>query len=95
MTTTPDARRIDPTDPQFHVFMNLREIQAGIKSQAPGIRRCTDCREPFITDTSGLSYCPDCRINHQRICGHCATTFTNTPAGDRLCVSCTHQEALF
>jgi hypothetical protein len=96
VTATPELlRRIDPTDPQFHLLMNLRDIRNGTKSRAPGIRRCTDCNEPWIDDHDGLPYCTDCRVNHYRACQQCGTASRNTERGDRLCASCTHQDSLF
>ena len=74
---------------------NLRLVQSGRKTRAPGIRRCPECDTPFIDDHSGLPLCPACRPNHTRQCAHCRARFTNTPAGDRLCPSCRHQPSLF
>ncbi len=70
-------------------------VATGRKSRAPGIRRCTDCREAFIADTSGLGWCPTCRPNHHRRCADCGQPFANTPAGDRLCDCCRQQLSLF
>ena len=93
---TPDLReRIDPTDPRFHLLINLRDVQSGKKSRAPGIRRCKDCHHPYIDDYSGLPHCPNCRTNHRRFCKSCQTLIENTIAGDKLCASCTDQTALF
>jgi hypothetical protein len=88
-------RRIDPTDPQFHLLINLRDIRNGVKSRAPGIRRCRDCTQPWIDDHSGLPCCTDCRVNHHRACQQCGTAFRNTEQGDRFCFSRTNQDSLF
>ena len=74
---------------------NLRLVQSGRKTRAPGIHRCGDCDTPFIADHSGLTLCPECRPNHTRQCAQCPTRFTNTRDGDRLCPSCRHQPSLF
>jgi hypothetical protein len=74
---------------------NLRLVQSGRRTRAPGIRRCGDCDTAFIDDHSGLPLCVECRPNHTRQCAHCPARFTNTPAGDRLCSSCRQQPALF
>ncbi len=87
-------RPLGDTDAEY-LRRNLRLVTAGIKSRAPGIHRCTDCRDPWIADDSGLSWCRGCRVNHRRTCGHCHTSFTNTPDGDELCECCRNQHALF
>lgn len=89
------GRWIDPTDPHYLAEHNLKLVQAGVKSRAAGIKHCTGCREPYIDDQSGLSHCPDCRINHRRRCKGCGRFIDNTTAGDRYCISCTNQSALF
>lgn len=85
MTTTLDQ----------YLAENLRLVQTGCKSRAPGIRRCGDCKRPWIDDHTGLAWCPDCRVTHTRRCRTCGTPFTNTRAGDVLCVSCRDQDPLF
>lgn len=74
---------------------NLMLVQTGRKSRAPGIQRCTDCREPFINRGTGLSYCADCRTDHRRFCKGCNTLIANTIHGDRYCLSCQNQMSLF
>jgi hypothetical protein len=78
-----------------HLQLNLRQVQAGIKSRAPGIRRCQDCAEPYIDDRVGLVHCPTCRVNHRRYCRGCWALMPNTTQGDRLCDCCQDQLALF
>lgn len=95
MTAMQTPRRIDPTEPNFHLYQNLKAVQTGVKSRAPGIRRCRDCENPYIDDNSGLPYCPHCRTAHRRFCKHCHTLIRNTEEGDRLCASCADQELLF
>lgn len=95
MTTTRPPRRIDPTDPDFHLYQNLKDVMSGVKHRAPGIRRCQDCENPYIDDHSGLPHCPNCRTNHRRFCRQCHALIRNTEQGDRLCASCVNQEALF
>ncbi len=85
----------EPVEHTAYLRRNLRLVAAGVKSRAPGIRRCTDCRDPWIADNSGLSLCPDCRVQHLRVCGDCHRPFTNTRAGDRLCMCCRDQHPLF
>ncbi len=78
-----------------HLRVALANVQAGIRVSAPGIRKCGDCKNPFIKDESGLAYCRDCRTDHTRKCGQCRAEFTNTINGDRLCRCCLNQTALF
>lgn len=85
----------DPTDPRYQQLKNLQLVRSGVRSRAPGIRRCPACREPWINDGTGLSWCETCRIGRQRKCAHCAATFTLTEQGERLCQSCTEQIPLF
>ena len=93
---TPDLRqRIDPTDPRFHLVVNLMDVQSGKRSRAPGIRRCKDCDTAYIDDNSGLVHCANCRTDHQRFCKGCKRLIPNTTAGDKLCASCADQSALF
>ena len=87
--------RTDPTDPRFTLLQNLQLVRSGVKSRAPGIRRCPDCDEPWIDDHTGLSYCPGCRIQHRRRCRTCRAHITNTADGNPLCDSCTDQTTLF
>lgn len=85
----------DPTDPRYTLLQNLQLIRTGVKSRAPGIRRCRDCDQPWIDDHTGLSHCPLCRINHRRQCRSCRAQMAVTADGNPLCDSCTHQIALF
>ena len=74
---------------------NLRLVRTGQARTAPGIRRCPDCRQPWIDDDSGLSFCRDCRVHRRRSCQDCGTAFPNTADGDRRCVCCRAQLPLF
>ena len=96
--TTPSSRlpyQPDVRDADGYLAHNLMLVRTGLRSRAAGIRRCTDCREPFIDDHTGLTWCPTCRPNHQRRCADCGQPFSNTPAGERLCDCCREQLALF
>jgi hypothetical protein len=77
-----------------HLQISLYQVQAGVKARVPGIRRCHDCRNPYIDDQSGLPYCRNCRADHNRNCGQCGTTFRNTTDGAHLCKSCLNQPSL-
>jgi hypothetical protein len=83
-----------PADTEGYLAHQLMLVRTGRKTRAPSIRRCDDCGEPFIGDSSGLSYCPTCRPTHQRRCADCTQLFPNTPTGDRRCGCCRHQLAL-
>lgn len=82
------------SDDEYQRF-NLMLVRTGRKSHAPGIRRCRDCAEPWIDDHTGLVHCPECRTGHRRFCHGCKTLITNTEHGDRYCISCQNQHALF
>jgi hypothetical protein len=83
------------TSSSHHLERNLRLVRSGRVSRAAGIRRCPDCATPFIDDHSGLSWCPQCRLEHTRHCRTCPNQFTNTAAGDDQCLSCRNQPTLF
>ncbi|UKD53664.1 hypothetical protein L3Q65_38125 [Amycolatopsis sp. FU40] len=72
-----------------------RQISIGRRVTMPGIRKCTDCHAFYRTDDTGLTICPDCRPNHDRICTGCGVPFTGQRNGIRLCKSCRDQQALF
>ena len=96
--TTPHPRlpyQPDVRDPDGYLAHQLMLVRTGRRSRAAGIRRCTDCHEPFIDDHTGLTWCPTCRTAHHRRCADCGQSFPNTPAGDRLCDCCRDQFALF
>ena len=80
-----------PNDPGGYLAHQLMLVKTGRKHRAPGIRHCTDCREPFIDDHTGLPHCPRCRVTHRRRCTDCQQPFANTAAGDRRCTSCRAQ----
>ena len=84
-----------PGDPGGHVAHQLMLVRTGRKSRAPGIRRCDDCREPFVDDHTGLPWCTACRVAHRRRCADCDHPFPNTAAGDRRCTCCREQLPLF
>jgi hypothetical protein len=87
--------RTDPTDPRFTLLQNLQLVRSGVKSRAPGIRRCPDCDESWIDDHTGLTYCPTCRIGHWQRCRMCHAQIAITVGGNPLCDSCTDQIPLF
>ena len=96
--TTPRAavsRPVTVVDPGGHLAHQLMLVRTGRKSRAAGIRRCTDCTEPFNDDHTGLPYCGTCRTRHTRRCTDCQQSFPNTEAGDRLCDCCRAQLSLF
>ena len=78
-----------------HLQHNLQLVQAGIRSSAPGIRRCHDCKQRYIDDRVGLHHCPNCRVNHRRYCRQCRNLMPNTTQGHRLCECCRDQLPLF
>lgn len=81
------------TEDYFHYAVH--QIRLGRRHHMPGVRTCSDCGEHYPSDNTTMSWCPDCRINHDRICIHCGTHFDGTPGGNRLCRSCRHQQTLF
>jgi hypothetical protein len=85
--------RTDPTDPRFMLLQNLQLVRSGVKSRAPGIRRCLDCDQPWIDDHTGLTYCPVCRVGHWQRCRRAQIAVTVD--GNPLCDSCTDQIPLF
>ena len=87
--------RTDPTDPRFTLLQNLQAIRSGVKSRAPGIRRCPDCDEPWIDDHTGTAHCPICRIEHRWRCRTCWALVAITADGNSLCDSCINQIPLF
>ena len=87
--------RTDPTDPRFTLLQNLQAVRSGVKSRAPGIRRCPDCDQPWIDDHTGLTYCLTCRIEHRWRCRTCRALVVIVVDGSPLCDSCIAQIALF
>lgn len=79
------------SSPEDYLRHNLALVRSGRKTRAPGIKRCRDCDEPFIDRNTGLSYCPDCRTNHDRHCQGCRARMRNTTEGHRYCVCCQNQ----
>jgi uncharacterized Zn ribbon protein len=74
-----------------HYQRNLHLVTAGVKSRAPGIRRCRDCKTPFIAGTTNHTYCPTCRPNHHQHCRRCTREFPIDDLGVTLCpICCTH-----
>jgi hypothetical protein len=74
---------------------NLHLVQAGVKSRAPGIRRCRDCRTPFIAGTTNHTYCPTCRPNHHQHCHICTREFPIDNLCTPLCPLCHTHPTLF
>lgn len=84
-----------------HTFGNARVIpiprphDPRLKKGAPGVKTCPDCGEQYWNDYSGIAYCLDCRLNHDRICQDCGTHFDGDTEGHRLCKCCRNQETIF
>lgn len=72
-----------------------RQITSGRRVSMPGVRKCTDCTALYRTDDTGLTVCPDCRPDHDRICTQCGIHFTGERDGIRLCKCCRNQAPLF
>ena len=96
MTTSQPRAANDPAeDVDSYLRHNLMLVQTGRRDRAPGIRRCTDCHEPWIDDHTGLSWCRTCRTTHRRRCEGCHALIAITTDGDRLCDCCQQQTGLF
>jgi Zn finger protein HypA/HybF involved in hydrogenase expression len=78
-----------------HLQISLQKCQRGIKTRAPGIGKCPDCKGFFIKDDSPIGYCPTCRPAHTVRCRDCRTPFDGTEEGLTKCPSCREQIALF
>lgn len=73
---------------------NLRAVQSGRRSRAPGIGRCPDCTVVFIRDSS-VRWCPTCRVGHVLPCTGCGVRIPIAEDGSRVCPSCQGQLPLF
>jgi hypothetical protein len=80
---------------EMRLRIALQQCQRGIKTRAPGIGKCHDCKEFYIKDDSPIAYCPACRPAHTVICRDCRTPFDGSSDGLVKCKSCRDQMSLF
>lgn len=77
MTTTPMRR---PAQWDYYAH-NLRRVQSGVVSTAPGIRKCRDCGTHFIAILDGVGlprfvhWCDTCRPVRSHGCRTCRQSY--------------------